>query len=106
MRMRDQWLLTQDLQPSSFPGKPYPSRPRRRKSFRLPCRFGHREGEDMAPGKDRPAMPTGAGRLRVVGFAAAFFAVALVAACSSSNSGGTTTTNPDDGTQLTLWVRS
>src|SRR5262245_41357882 len=61
----------------------------------------------MAPGKDRPAMPTGAGRLRVVGFAAAFFAVALVAACSSSsNSGGSTTTNPDDGTQLTLWVRS
>src|SRR5690349_11246543 len=59
----------------------------------------------MAPGKDRPAMPTGAGRLRVVGFAAAVFAVALVAACSSSG-GGSTSTNPDDGTTLTMWVRS
>src|SRR5690349_9038117 len=60
----------------------------------------------MAPGKDRPAMPTGAGRLRAIGFAAAFLAVALVAACSSSSSGGSSSTNPDDGTQLTMWVRS
>src|SRR5215813_11558657 len=59
----------------------------------------------MAPGKDRPAMPTGAGRLKAVGFAAAVFAVALVAACSSGG-GGSTSTNPDDGTSLTMWVRS
>src|SRR5215813_10708073 len=59
----------------------------------------------MAPGKDRPAMPTGAGRLKAVGFAAAVFAVALVAACSSGG-GGSTSTNPDDGTTLTMWVRS
>src|SRR5215813_7805112 len=59
----------------------------------------------MAPGKDRPAMPTGAGRLKAVGFAAAVFAVALVAACSSGG-GGSTSTNPDDGTALTMWVRS
>ena len=57
----------------------------------------------MAPGKDRPAMPTGAGRLKAIGFAAAILAVALVAACSSSNSSSTT---PDDGTTLTMWVRS
>jgi multiple sugar transport system substrate-binding protein len=60
----------------------------------------------MAPGKDRPAMPTGAGRLRAVGFAAAILAVALVAACSSGGGSSTTTTNPDDGTALTMWVRS
>src|SRR5215467_8316331 len=58
----------------------------------------------MAPGKDRPAMPTGTRRLRAVGFAAAFLAVALVAACSSSNN--SSSANPDDGTALTMWVRS
>src|SRR5215831_9276682 len=61
----------------------------------------------MAPGKDRPAMPTGTRRLRAVGFAAAFLAVALVAACSSSsNNNNSATANPDDGTALTMWVRS
>ena len=37
----------------------------------------------MAPGKDRPAMPTGTGRKRAAGFAALAMAVALAAAgCS------------------------
>src|SRR5215467_8127581 len=60
----------------------------------------------MAPGKDRPAMPTGTRRLRALGFAAAFLAVALVAACSSSSNNNSSTANPDDGTALTMWVRS
>lgn len=59
----------------------------------------------MAPGKDRPAMPTGAGRTGVVGIAAAMVALVLgLAACSSGN--GAQSTTPDDGTTLTMWVRS
>src|SRR5215472_7477290 len=61
----------------------------------------------MAPGTDRPAMPTGAGRRRRAGIAATVVALAMgLAACSSGGGGGQTTTNPDDGTQLTMWVRS
>src|SRR5262252_9351240 len=61
----------------------------------------------MAPGTDRPAMPTGAGRRRRAGIAATVVALAMgLAACSSGGGGGQTTTNPDDGTTLTMWVRS
>ena len=59
----------------------------------------------MAPGKDRPAMPTGASRTRA-GFLTMALAVGLaVAGCSSTGSPATSTT-PDDGTTLTMWVRS
>lgn len=59
----------------------------------------------MAPGKDRPAMPTGTGLVGVAGIAAAVVALVLgLAACSSGN--GAQSTTPDDGTALTMWVRS
>src|SRR5262245_44585868 len=61
----------------------------------------------MAPGKDRPAMPTGTGRRRAVGLTAALAAVVLiVGACSSGGGKASTSTTPDDGTKLTMWVRS
>ncbi len=61
----------------------------------------------MAPGTYRPAMPTGTGRRRATGLVAAAAAVILaVTACSSSGGTKTTSTTPDDGTKLTMWVRS
>jgi multiple sugar transport system substrate-binding protein len=61
----------------------------------------------MAPGKDRPAMPTGTGRRRAVGLTAALAAVVLiVGACSSGGGKASSSSNPDDGTKLTMWVRS
>src|SRR5215471_15930826 len=60
----------------------------------------------MAPGTDRPAMPTGAGRKRRAGIAAAMFALTVGLSACSSGGGGQTSTNPDDGTTLTMWVRS
>ncbi len=62
----------------------------------------------MAPGKDRPAMPTGTGRTRLVGVAAALTAAILVvSACSSSGGGSSSASStPDNGTKLTMWVRS
>src|SRR5215813_921427 len=61
----------------------------------------------MAPGTDRPAMPTGAGRKRRAGIAAAIFALAVgLTACSSGGGSSTQNSNPDDGTALTMWVRS
>lgn len=60
----------------------------------------------MAPGKDRPAMPTGTGRIRAGRIAAAAFAAVLgLTACGGSKA-PTTGTTPDDGTKLTMWVRS
>jgi multiple sugar transport system substrate-binding protein len=50
-------------------------------------------------------MLTGTGRRRAAGFAAVLLVAALGAtACSSSSS--KTSTTPDDGTKLTMWVRS
>lgn len=61
----------------------------------------------MAPGRDRPAMPTGSAWTRATGFAAATLVVVLgLAACSGNGSSPTTSTSPDDGTTLTMWVRS
>jgi multiple sugar transport system substrate-binding protein len=62
----------------------------------------------MAPGKDRPAMPTGTGRPRLAGVVAALAAVILtVGACSSGGGGGgSANATPDNGTTLTMWVRS
>jgi multiple sugar transport system substrate-binding protein len=60
----------------------------------------------MAPGTDRPAMPTGAGRTRRAGIAAALVALAVGLGACSSGSGSAQSTNPDDGTTLTMWVRS
>jgi multiple sugar transport system substrate-binding protein len=63
----------------------------------------------MAPGKDRPAMPTGTGRHRAAGITAALAAVVLIVGACSSSGGSkaiTTAKNPDDGAQLTMWVRS
>ena len=60
----------------------------------------------MARGTDRPAMPTGIRRRRL-GVAAALSALALtMAACGGGSDNTTTPTNPDDGTKLTMWVRS
>lgn len=60
----------------------------------------------MARGTDRPAMPSGTSRRRL-GVAAALSALALTMAACGGGSGNTTTpTNPDDGTKLTMWVRS
>src|SRR6476620_1035500 len=67
---------------------------------------GTTKGEDMARGTDRPAMPTGISRRRL-GVAAALSALALtMAACGGGSDNTTTPTNPDDGTKLTMWVRS
>lgn len=61
----------------------------------------------MAPGTYRPAMPTGTGQRRVAGLVAAATAIVLaVTACGSSGATKTTSTTPDDGTNLTMWVRS
>src|SRR5215831_5768359 len=78
----------------------------RRKSFRSDrTGWGVSRGDDMAPGTDRPAMPTGISRARAAGaVAAAFLAVVGMTACSSSST--PTSTNPDDGSKLTMWVRS
>jgi multiple sugar transport system substrate-binding protein len=51
-------------------------------------------------------MPTGAGRTRRAGIAAAVFALAVGLSACSSGGGGGQSTNPDDGTTLTMWVRS
>jgi multiple sugar transport system substrate-binding protein len=51
-------------------------------------------------------MLTGAGRRRAAGFAAIVLVAALGAAACSSGGSSTTSTTPDDGTKLTMWVRS
>jgi multiple sugar transport system substrate-binding protein len=60
----------------------------------------------MAPGKDRPAMPTGTGRNRAGRVAVATIAVILGVAACGGGSKPPASTNPDDGTKLTMWVRS
>src|SRR5262249_36763223 len=61
------------------------------------------KGEDMAPGT--AAGPTGSPRRRTTAAVVAMLVAAFAAvACSSSSKA--TSTNPDDGTQLTMWVRS
>src|SRR5262245_47966165 len=76
----------------------------------LPARDGPRgpriEGEDMASGNDRAVRP-GIQRHRFIGLLAVLSVATLGAAgCNSGGGGGTTNTNPDNGTQLTMWVRS
>jgi multiple sugar transport system substrate-binding protein len=52
-------------------------------------------------------MPSGIRPRRIGGVSAALFAaVVAVSACGSGSSGKSNTSNPDDGTQLTMWVRS
>jgi multiple sugar transport system substrate-binding protein len=52
-------------------------------------------------------MPAGARRPRTAGLVAAFAAVILaVAACGSGGAKASTSSSPDDGTNLTMWVRS
>ena len=64
------------------------------------------EGEDMASGNDRAVRP-GIQRHRLVPLLAAVFAASLsVAACGSGSDNNTTNNQPDNGTQLTMWVRS
>jgi multiple sugar transport system substrate-binding protein len=57
----------------------------------------------MAPGT--AAGPTGTSRRSLIGGAAAMLVIGLAAAACSSSSGPTSTV-PDNGTQLTMWVRS
>jgi multiple sugar transport system substrate-binding protein len=60
----------------------------------------------MAPGNDRPAMPPGNRRRRFAGVVAATAVIAItMAACGSGESDQGSAT-PDDGSQLTMWVRS
>jgi len=60
----------------------------------------------MASGNDRAVRP-GIQRHRFIGLLAVVSAATLaVAGCNSGSGGQTTNTNPDDGTQLTMWVRS
>jgi multiple sugar transport system substrate-binding protein len=61
----------------------------------------------MAPGKDRSLTATGTGRPRLVGVTAAL-AVALLVTSACSSGGGTKAADstPDNGTKLSMWVRS
>jgi multiple sugar transport system substrate-binding protein len=58
----------------------------------------------MARGTDRLAAPTGSRRRRYAGVAAAALVLAATACGGGSNK--SSSSNPDDGTQLTMWVRS
>jgi multiple sugar transport system substrate-binding protein len=58
----------------------------------------------MAPGNVRSAGPTGTRRRRFASVMAAASVLGLMAACGGG--GGKSSTTPDDGTKLTMWVRS
>jgi multiple sugar transport system substrate-binding protein len=62
----------------------------------------------MAPGTYRSAMPTGGRRFRTASLVTVMATVTLlVAACSSSGGAkASSSSSPDDGTKLTMWVRS
>ena len=60
----------------------------------------------MAPGTDRSAAPAGARRRGLLSVAAVAAALTLAVAACGSGGSKSTSSNPDDGTQLTMWVRS
>lgn len=60
----------------------------------------------MASGNDRAAVRPGIPRRRLVGVLAMFSAAALAVAACGNGTDGAGGGSPDDGTQLTMWVRS
>ena len=61
----------------------------------------------MAPGNDRPAVTTGGRRRRFASAAATLAALTLtLAACGGGGGSKSSGTTPDNGTQLTMWVRA
>ena len=60
----------------------------------------------MAPGNDRSALPTGVRRRRRAGVAAVGAAFTMILAACGGGGNSTSSANPDDGAQLTMWVRS
>jgi multiple sugar transport system substrate-binding protein len=60
----------------------------------------------MASGNHRAAMAPGIPRRRVASLLVATSVALAMTACGGSDNNGGSTSNPDDGSQLTMWVRS